>query len=301
VHGGGHNGYAGNELISIDVSSDSPKWVLQRPPTGAIGNTGKLADGLESTMSYFDGRPRSSHSYNNLVWAGSALYHIPAALFMDPTRENKGPHRLFKYTSDWSLVSTFPDSTIGLTYYGAICYDSKRGKLVYSTSMNRPLQSFNPDGSGFGTSAQYNGADGQQRLVYVPELDIVVVLCPAYANRFAVYDFGRTSTPGNIPTPPVSGKAPAGTSYTGEWVPSLRAIVAWSGGTGFDLLTPPATGNPATGTWQWSRLEASTENTVTPDPATPNGVYGRFFHSPQFNCLGVVCAVDKQVNVFALA
>jgi len=165
--------------------------------------------------------------------------------------------------------------------------------------MNRPLQTMNLDGTGFALSKQWNGVDGQQRLLYIQKLDVVVILSPSYPSGFAIYDFGRTQTSGNIPRPPVSGTIPAGLGYNGEWVPSLGAVVTWNGGTGFDLLTPPI-GDPATGVWTWSRLESSPSNAVVPDSPTAWGTYGRFFFSPQLNCLGVVTGVDKQLNVFAL-
>jgi hypothetical protein len=306
VHGGGHNAYAGNELLSIDLDAASPAWTLERAPTGAIGNLGTLGDQLEGTDVYFDGRPRSAHTYNNMVWAGNELYHLPSAMFMQPSRvggENYTSHKVFKYTSDWSQVLTFPSGTIGRQYYGGMCHDTTRNKLVYLCAENRFLMSFNLDGSGYAQSAQWSGSDGQNRLIYIPDLDIVVILNYFYTRKFAIHDFDRTAG-GVCPTPPATGTPP---SYSrlehycaAEWVPSLGAIVLWAGGTGFDLLTPPASGNPATGTWTWSRLEASGSNTVTPDAITTNGVYGRFFYSPSLNCLGVVTGTDKQLNVFAL-
>ncbi len=88
---------------------------------------------------------------------------------------------------------------------------------------------------------------------------------------------------------------------TGVWVPALGAFVTWmAGGTGFDVLTPPTTGSLTSGTWKWSRMECSAANTVTPDAVANNGDYGRFFYSPELNCLGVVTSTAGQINIFAL-
>jgi hypothetical protein len=193
---------------------------------------------------------------------------------------------------------------IGTGFYGGICHDSLRNRLVFAVSFNRPLQSFNLDGSSYKTSAQSTGSDADVRLVYVPTLDVVVILNSIYARKFAIHDFDRTAG-GACPQPPASGTPPSlsRSEYyaNGVWVPSLGAIAVWGGGTGFYLLSPPLSGDPASGIWVWRRLEASAANTVAPDAPTANGVYGRFFYSPTFECLGVVTATDKQVNVFALA
>ncbi len=164
-----------------------------------------LADSLEATQVYFDGRPRSSHTYNNSVWVGNDLYHIPAAVFMEPSRENTGPHKLFKFRTDWTAVMTFPSATIGDAFYGGICHDSLRNRLVLALSFNRPLQSFNLDGSGYRKSVQGTGSDADTRLVYIPTLDIIVILNSVYPRKFAVHDFDRTPG-GACPQPPAWGR-----------------------------------------------------------------------------------------------
>lgn len=71
VWGGGHSDYAGNEVYGIDLSLDAPAWSLLIKPSGAIGNTGTLDYGANVADTYFDGRPRSQHTYGNLVCVGA--------------------------------------------------------------------------------------------------------------------------------------------------------------------------------------------------------------------------------------
>lgn len=65
---GGHGDWAGNEPYKVRIGDESPLFVMMRNPSGAVGNTGTLNDGLESTGVYFDGRPRAIHSANRPVY-----------------------------------------------------------------------------------------------------------------------------------------------------------------------------------------------------------------------------------------
>jgi hypothetical protein len=293
LNGGGHADWSGNEMYDIDISAENPTWVMARAPSGAIGNLGSLNDGNEGSNVYFDGRPRSAHSYNNLVWVGREFYNLLGSQYIT----GDSGSRLFRHRSDWE--------SLGIVGFGAasqfagICYDSLRNQLVMSTTTNVPLRTFNLSTGAFASTSKSHNIGSYQRLVYVPTHDVVVVLNDNYTNRFSIYDFGRTAASA-LPQPPVNGTIPGTRHQTGEWVPSLGAVVCWSGGTGFDLLTPPASGNPATTAWTWSRLEASASNTVSPDAPTANGVWGRFFHSPDLRVLGVINGTTQQINVFAL-
>lgn len=307
VHGGGHNAYAGNEVLSIDLSVSAPSWAIARPPTGATGYGAGAAlyDELEADFVYSNGDPRSAHTYNQTCWVSGVLWHLPSAVFAEPTRENTASHKLFKFTpgspyGSWTQVSTLPVASQGASWYGAIVHDSSRGQIICSASDNRPVRIWDIVGGTWDVSTDFSGLDGQHRAIYIADEDIVVYLNSIPTKKFAVY---KPSTK-TFHTPTATGTPPSESGVhhaNGVWVPSLGAIVTWAaGGTGFDLLTPPA-GDPTTDAWAWSRLEAAGSNTVTPDARTTNGVFGRFFHSEEFNCLGVVTSTTGQVNAFALS
>lgn len=293
LHGGGHGDYAGNEILDCDLGAESPTWKLTMPPTGSIGDPGDISSGGDANA-YFDGRPRSTHTYNNLVFVGSDFYNVIGSVYPIGFSGSK----LYKFDGTaWHDAG----STAGVINeaYGGVCYDAKRHQLRYAEFGNGTVSCYDIATGTWSRGPQYTNHSGYMRTVYVPTLDVVVCLSSYYPSRFRIFDYGRTAGT-NIPEPPVIGTPPTSWYHTGVWVPSLNAIVSWNGGSGFDLLVPPASGDPATSAWTWKRLEASASNVVMPDPPTSHGVYGRFFYSPKLDCLGVINATNQQINVFAL-
>ncbi len=294
LKGGGHADYAGNEQYDQDLNVEAPQWALVRPPTGAIGNTGVLDDGKEATDVCFDGRPRSVHSYNNLTWAGQHFYLGGGSTYKLGWG---GPH-FFRYGDDWENLGAKKPG------FGPILvHDEKRNRL-YGCGMGSFDAIWYYD---LATGAQVDtgwvkAGGGQIRLVVCPEIDVIAI-CGNGAG-LGLYDYGRTARPWNgynlfATVDGMPASLPA--MFTGEWVPSLGprgSVVQWNGGTGFDVFEAPATGDVTTQAWTYRRLEADPANTVDPGPPNANGVYGRFFHSPRLQLLGVV--TDGTVRVFAL-
>jgi hypothetical protein len=154
-------------------------------------------------------------------------------------------------------------------------------------------------------------------------MDVVVYINYIVTGKFWVYkpSTNTAHSPGSTGTGPNPTAEPskANTSVVSEyytaavWVPELGSIVVHADGgsslSGFHLLTPPTT-SPTTNAWTWSRMEASSANTVTPDNRNVNGDFGRFFYSPELKCLGYVSATSAaqtnnpnssgQLNIFAL-
>lgn len=337
VFGGGHNGYAGNEVISANLLVDSPVWRLERPPTGWKGSASEgitLSDRHEDLKLYSNGDPRSAHSYDEMTWANGSLYVMPSATFQEPTGvESTLPYRIFKFTpgtnptvgtdasyGTWSLVATMPSNIIGVNYNsGSLVHDSKRNYLYCATGATRALQRYDLTNNVWLTASPTLLTDSDLRGIYIPQLDLVIYMNWFPSGRFTIYDPSTNTmyTPGALGTAPAPTRSGTVGSSTLEyhsaanWVPSLGSIVSWAeGGTGFHVLTPPVSGDPTTTAWTWGRLEASAANTVTPDPRNPNGDYGRFFYSAELHCLGVVTSTKAnwppgapssgQLNIFAL-
>src|SRR5574343_154153 len=75
ITGGGHADYAGNEVYAWSVVTAA--FTRLNNPTGSIGNTGTLNDGLDATVpAYFDGRPRSAHTYNHLLMLDGVMWNF---------------------------------------------------------------------------------------------------------------------------------------------------------------------------------------------------------------------------------
>jgi hypothetical protein len=335
VHGGGHNGYAGNEVISIDLSSASPIWRIERPPSGwnTSDDEGLIdwMDHREDLKIYTNGDPRSSHTYDNMAWGNGVLYVLPSACFAEPSgTETDAAYEIFQFTpganptvgvnasyGTWSNLTTMPD--VGQAHYsGSLVYDSLRNRLYVSAGSLDVMERFDIASNTWLSATPAMNADSDRRCVYVSSLDLVICLNWYPSGKFTLYKPSTNTmhspgATGTAPSPVRSGSGSSTLEYwtAANWVPELGAVVSWAeGGTGFHTLTPPV-GDPTTNAWVWGRLEASAGNTITPDPRNGNGDYGRFFYSPEMRCLGVVTATNSgaqaggltssgQLNIFAL-
>lgn len=281
IFGGGHQDYAGNEIVQTMLATPAPQWSLAIPPSVDIGS-----DAGEKGNTYPDGRPRSSHTYNQLVAVGSDLYLMQGAMW----RSGDAGNRLFRFSAgEWSDLG--PNPYANWDQKGAMCYDEKRHRLIWmGRSYEAPVCAYDI-ATGQWSAGDYTRIGGStSRLVRVPSHDIVVAL---YGGDFGVY--GYEATPRALARPPVVGTPPISNPHkTGEWVDELGAIVQWDGGTGFDTLTPPGS-DPLTQPWRWGRIEALEG---APSAAMQNGTFGRFFYSPRLRVLGV--ANGGAVEVFAL-
>ena len=306
IHGGGHDDYAGNELYSLHISADTPYWTRDVDPTGAIGNTGILDDDQEATGRYFDGRPRSSHTYGNLVDVDGEFW---VAMNGSGFQSGDGATITFRFDDtlqDWVEVTTGFSPGLGAGT-GSCCFDPTRRRLYYWPGGNTNVRWLNVDTLAQGDAGFSVNANGESTCIYIPGRDIIVALHRSYSGRFGVYDFGRTAgsfafQPGATGTSPTwAGYAGASTFYpNGVWVPSLGAIAVWHSGTSIHLLTPPAAGTETTAAWAWSELTADASNAVTPSNPQTNGTYGRFFHDEDLGIVGVVNAANQAAYFFAL-
>ena len=318
VWNGGHNDYAGNEIYAFDAYLDSPAFFLERPPTGCIGNTGLLDDNQETTNRYFDGRPRSTHSYDLLcAVAGDFYYAAPGAPYK--AGSIGAVPALFKFTrstADWTLIpgttGVFPINGGTSAGQGSLIYDSKRNRLYAWPSANTQASYWDITAGATTSTGVITGAStsGTNHAIYIPELDLQVVLAPDYVKHLGVYDYDRT-TAGTLHHPGASGTAPASPSYSlpffymnGVWVAGwgggVGAIMCWHGGASVYVLTPPATGNPATTAWAWSVLSAAGANTVIPPAPNSNGVFGRLQYSAKLGGLLLSARATTAPYFFAL-
>ncbi len=157
--GGGHGDYSGNEVTSIDLAQDTPKWVLR-----SAASTTTAMD----VAYYADGKPSSRHTYWSTIWSpqhnrmmlhysrfvyGSGVSFTASNGFNLDTNTwdaqgtwsngysagcadtngdcyaiGIGYFSLYKWTAatdTWSTVATFPDAI----NVNPVCYDSKRAHL----------------------------------------------------------------------------------------------------------------------------------------------------------------------------
>ncbi len=288
ITGGGHADYAGNEVYAWSVVTAA--FTRLNNPTGAIGNTGTLNDGLDATVpAYFDGRPRSAHTYNHLLMLDGVMWNFQGSTYVG----GSGARGAFKFIgNDWQRNGT---QTFGNNYGGTI-YDASRSRFVtFSPGTGRP-EWYNPAAD---TKAQYtrwsnnNDSTGSElQLVHIPSRDLVV----SFTANIQLFKLDDTadSTAATVSgvTPNWSNNRLIGAVYDA----ANDRILCWNSAASIYVLTPPAS-NPLSNAWVWSKIDAVSG---TPSAPTANGTYGRFWHSPSLNCVGVVNSVTEKMYVFRL-
>lgn len=291
ITGGGHADYAGNEVYKWSASSGL--FARLNNPTGAIGNTGTLNDGLDSSSpAYFDGRPRSAHTYNHLRFIEGVLWNFQGSTF----RSGFGIRGAFKfYSDDWHRNGT---TTFG-NNYGATIYDETRSRFVTISPGTGQPRWYDPVTDSTGIFAHWsNNSDSsgsEVQCVYLKGRDITVSFT-ADIQLFKLNDTAdsTSATVSGIATPWADLRI-IGAVYDDV----NDRILCWHGGSDIYVLTPPAT-NPITGTWVWSKISPAVGNSVVPTSPTPAGTFGRFWHSPSLNCCGVINDVAQKMYVFKL-
>lgn len=282
--GGGHGDSGNNGIYALDLNLAVPTWRHERKPAGSIGNwdgVNQLGfDGKDLTSDvYYNGEPRSAHTYNGVVVAEGKIwcsqgYKAGAAGY--------GGRTLFWYdlsTRDWHSTPMIWDGILTQD----MCYIPGRRKLYTVGKGNLMMAVFDIASGTWSQTTAETGTSSRTRLVYVPTHDVLVGISSVVDGGFFVHDLANQKVGGAEPKPGIVG----GSLFdgmpdlsNGVWVPSLGAIVGWAYGANLWTLTPPAT-NPTTNAWTKGTLAADAGNAIVPvgrpgaqDPET----FGRLFH-----------------------
>jgi hypothetical protein len=307
VCAGGHADYAGNEAYRVALGDESCDWELYRNPTGAIGNTGTLNDGQDATGVYFDGAPRSTHTYGYLVHARGVGVVIARITSPYPGGQND-VKKAFKLTSagTYSLLKDYSaESGIGNSPAGATAYDPTRHCLwVLSTGTAQLYKIDLATGNLTKHGTFDNHAGAYNILVYVPGSDVLLHITdgsPTLSNaKFTAWNlstFAHTAVS-------FTGSFASGYTLNGQtgaaWTGTR--LLLWDQTTNraqISALTP--TGNLISAAWTASALTVSGSNIVTPSAAPTNGVYGRFGYSSRLNGVFLVNSISEPIYFYALS
>lgn len=282
--GGGHGDSGNNGVYALDLHLSTPTWRAERHPAGSIGNWDGVNalgfDGLDSSVDvYYNGEPRSAHTYNGPIVAEGKMWSSQG---YKAGAGGIGGETLFWYdlvTRDWHSTPMPYDGILCQD----LCYIPPRRTIMTVGKGNLQMGVYHIATDSWTQTDAYTNTSNKTRLVYIPTLDVLVGISAVVGNGFFVHDFGRTANGGNELRPALVG---GGALFDGKvdlcngnWVPSLGCIVGWSYGADFWTLTPPASG-VITDPWTEGTLEADAGNTVTPigipgaqDPST----FGRLF------------------------
>lgn len=307
---GGHGNYAGNEAYYQPLGDASPNWVLADPPSGSlVYPAANLADGLESTGAYSDGRPRSIHPYCNVTFApgvGSVITRMSAPFSNSNVNTHFAwcrdlttgvPRRVFDFADPAQTGNPGGSSTYGAGAGGAIgaacCYDSKRNRVVsIGIGSNVHVLWCTPSASpgmwsgGHLSSAVFVSGGSIIQLLYIPDpIDRYLALTHWLGNlehKLINPVTGAMTDLGPLSAGLASGFArEPGGACGAAWASDLGKVVLWnqaSNAAQISTLTPhPST--PLTSAWTAGALTVGASNVVTPPVQGGNGTHGLFGHS----------------------
>lgn len=312
---GGHTDYAGNEVYRITLRGDAPVWEMIAPPTGCIGNTGILNDGLERLGVYFDGRIRSHHTLGSHAFVPGHGVYIPGTIA--PYRSGDAgtgavTYKAFMLNSTTGEMPIWSEMPVGGPRIGSLgglatAYDPLRGCLwlrgdgqgtLLKVDVASRVQTL------VGGSANYS-SPGQGGLRYLPEFDALV----GVSNLAAGY---VSSPQGFMLINPATGTHHT-LSYKGSLAPGFltaQAGITWDGNrlllwhnatnlTLISTLTPPRSGSIYNSPWVGGYI-TPVSGSVTPSTRQPAGTYGRFRYSRFLRGVFLVNNTSEQFRFFAL-
>lgn len=286
--GGGHADYAGNELYEWDGSTAA--FARLTNPTGAIGNTGTLNDGQEATARYFDGQPRSFHTYNNLAIRNGVLWMTGGAVYITGDAASR-PFRYDSALAEWVMDT----DTSAVASYGSLCYYPPDDVFFIFGTVSSPPAIYNPV-TGAKTSHPTGWTPGgDNRSVYDSARDIITII--RTGGQIQVIDPAGVTATVAIST---TGTAPTADNGSMGFVYDSvdDRYLAWAGGATVYTLTPSASFR--VDPWAWGTLTLDAGNTVTPTAQTGTGTFGRFWISNALGCIGVVNDVAEHMYVLPI-
>jgi hypothetical protein len=299
VWGGGHVDYAGNEVYTFGpMTSDTPTWTRRSNPSAA-------AIGCSAT--YADGKPRSTHTYNTLVYDPTVQKLVSMGLGSVYNCGSEQPE-IFAFdmvANQWDAASAHP-ATNGGAQGSSASFDSSSGLIWRRGNLDRPLQSFDTSTN---VLTNYDDGLGKMNIDFSTAIDPqrrIMVAIGGY-NGVGPLDDGSVkmivwdlSHPGThwIPTSTGGASVESGTKLAFQFHPPTGTFIVWHGGTDVWRLTPPA--DLRNGTWVWDRIAAAA-GSPTPGSENDRGTYGRFRYIPSLDLFMVVNSIDTNVFVYRLS
>jgi hypothetical protein len=312
VLNGGHTDYGGNELVAVNLNSNTPSYELRRPPSGTKNATYPngfvVNDGVaaEATGLYADGYPRSVHSYNKHVFVPDVglVVGVLGNSFYSATVSNNSTAIIDPKNGDLKYFGgSFIHAGAGTSGLG-VCYDSTRNviwaKAVGTSKFSRRSMAniASAPWSEFGS----NSIDGSSYsgLEYIPDGDFIICI-----RNGKVWVFNPTSGALLDITASISG-ALVGTVWNGTMQPRYiggNKIAVWdnsSNTTQINILQWVSSPFTATN-WSVAQLPVAAGNSVTPTAKTTNGTYGRFAYFPKLRIFTLINETNQSMYFYKLA
>jgi hypothetical protein len=287
VWGGGHWGYAGNEVYAFDLPTQ--KWLRLTEPSAST---------QINVCHYSDGKPSARHSGASLQYSAvlDALVSLGATnTYGDGNTSCANTDALLLASNQWQKRASAP--VLKPVWYNRTAVDSSTGK-IYSLG-------------NFGDMAVYDPAS--DKWTHYPQSEVGLGISAAIdTNRRLLVATGvqendktgkgvRVWNIDNVqPQPnPVyqstgGDKSVESVAKPGfEYDPVSRKFVAWIGGSSVYTLDPA--------NWTWQRVNAAASNSVTPSAPNSTGTFGRFRYVPAYNVFVLANRTSDNVFVYRLS
>jgi hypothetical protein len=272
IFGGGHAGWAGNEIYGFDL--DDFSWVRISEPSAPT----------QCVNEYADGTPTSRHTYNHLAYIAHAdrlLVPAGGARWCPQGQVARG-----NWTFDFTALTWHKMDSASYTGWENSCavYDPGSGRVYLATgtsqSSAKGTWSYEFDND------RWTNLDPQSQ-VWQSKCGAVDtkrgLLVYVWADEMWVYDIGNNN---NVPTKRSSGIGGALAKGALHYDPVTDLMVGWASDYVYTLNTE---------TWEWTRMNAACPQS----PAGP-GTYGRFQYSPEENAYVLVNNASENVLIYKL-
>lgn len=281
VWGGGHNGYAGNEVYAFDIERE--QWLRLTEPSTQI---------VRSVSHYPDGNPTSRHSYNDLQYDAQNDWLISlntSASYSLNGDDFRTVDALDLATGQWIRLADRP-SAGGIASGAFSAHNPATGKHYIHLNNGGVLQAYDPASNSWSNHVNTGGVP----IYMTADVDSTRNrLVAVGAGKIFIYDLSQLDAQPlkNVATGDLTAQNASQVGFAYD--PVSDQFVAWAGGTSVYTLDPE--------TWQWTRRAPAASNTVSPSPVNMNGTYGRFRYVPSKNAFIVVNDVDRNVYYYKLS
>lgn len=286
VWGGGHGGYAGNELYVFSLSTLA--WERVSEPSDPVTADADYAP---------DGAPTSRHTYNYVQYIPAPVDRFCSfggAGFYQTGQTGTQHVDCFDFGTNTWETQKFAD-TLAQNLIGSIsAVDPSTGKVWQHGGLQSYLVDLDPGASSWTAHGdQFNGT--YVDYYKTADIDPGRKLMVAVGNgEVWTWDLSASGDiPGVALTTTGGDEILSANSPGFVYDPEIDQFVAWNGGA--DVFTLDMQ------TSTWTKHSPAAENTVVPSAPNGNGTFGRFRYSPARNVFVVVNAVNENVYIYRLS
>lgn len=279
VWGGGHGDYSGNELYTFDVNTLA--WSRASDPSMNVG-------GDERSGVYPDGKPRSQHTYDHIVYVPSIDRFCSLGAGGTYPGGQIGHNKTMCYDFDakkWEQkANTMNSGTSAIADYDPVT----QKVWMHGTLSDSYLASWDPVKDVWTKHVTKNGG---LEYYYTAAIGRGKMLAIGRGEMIEWNLANPSAQPVKVAT---TGAKEIMSSQSPGFVFASKSgyYIAWAGGTALYAYNPD--------TKNWTKLAPASTNKVTPTAADPRGTYGRFQYIPSQDAVIGVNAVDEGVFISKL-